>query len=128
MWQHFKAVWPDKIHQVHHRVFSPHTRNTKSDVLHDNAGGLTMDKIVVCESIFEHGNHGVAVVRRLGADVFEDEGEGLQTTGVDVKNSRDTREGTTSLRDDGDGNGATDTTLTFLHPQIGKEDGVDISS
>jgi hypothetical protein len=36
-----------------------------------------MDKTAVCESIFEYGNHGVAVVRRLGADVFEDEGEGL---------------------------------------------------
>ena len=35
----------------------PSTRDTKSDVLHDNAGGLTMDKTMVCESIFEHGNH-----------------------------------------------------------------------
>jgi hypothetical protein len=101
LWRCFEAVWPDKIHQVYHRVFTPHTRDIKSDVLHDDAGSLTMDKITVCESIFEHGNHGVAVVRQLGADVFEDEGEGLQTTGADVKlhcpvfvkNSRDTREG-----------------------------------
>ncbi|KAJ8590451.1 hypothetical protein M405DRAFT_861349 [Rhizopogon salebrosus TDB-379] len=97
---------------------------SQSDVLHYNAGGLMTDKVAVCESIFEHGNNGVAVVRRLGADVFEDEGEGLQTTGADVKlrcpvvveNSRDTLEGTPGLCDDGDGDGATDTTLTFLHP------------
>jgi hypothetical protein len=87
MRRRFKAVWPDKIHQVHHRIFTSHTRDTKSDVLHYNAGGLMTNKVAVCESIFEHGNHGIAVVRRLGADVFEDEGEGLQTTGVTLSSA-----------------------------------------
>jgi len=45
---------------------------------------------------------------------------------VFIPNSKDTCEGTASFHNDGDGNRATDTTLTFLHPQIGMENGKDI--
>lgn len=55
------------------------------------AGCLVMNEIAVGEGVLEDGHYGVAVVRGLRANLFEDEGEGLEpgdgreTTGADIQ-------------------------------------------
>ena len=85
---------------MEHRVFAAEACDTEREMLHDHARRLSMDEVAVRECILEHGDDRIHVVSRLWADVFEDEGEGLQTArpyvefrcSVLVENSRDTCE------------------------------------
>lgn len=73
MWRGFEAVGPDKVEQVHHRVFTSKASNAKSDVLDDRAGGLPMHKIAIGQSVLQKSDDGVDVERGLGSNVFKDE-------------------------------------------------------
>ena len=80
-----EAVRPDEVHEVHHRVFAAEAGDAEGQVLDDDAGGLSVDEVAVGQGVLEHGDDGVGVVRRLLADVLEDERERLQTAGTDVE-------------------------------------------
>jgi chloramphenicol 3-O-phosphotransferase len=72
MQRRFGALWPDSVHQVHQRVFTIHAHDNENDVLHNITSSLTVNAITVCWNIFEHGDHGVAVVHRVGTNVIRD--------------------------------------------------------
>ena len=85
VWRGLEAVRPDEVHEVEHCVLAVEASNAEGEVLNDDAGRLTMDKVAVREGVLEHRDHRVDVVRGLWADVLEDECKGLQTARADVE-------------------------------------------
>ena len=70
---------------MQHCVLAIETRDTEREMLHNDTRCLSVDKVTVCESIFEHGHDGVDVVRRLRSNILEDERKCLQTARADIQ-------------------------------------------
>jgi len=125
-----KAVRPDEVHEVHHRVFASESRDAEREVLDDRAGRLSMHQVSVRQRVLEHRHDRVDVVGRLRPDVLEHEGERLETARAHVQLCRAvlvqdrgyTRKRPACLRDDRDGDGAADAGLPLLHAQVRKQD------
>ena len=79
-----EAVGPYKIHEMHHGIFTSETCDAESKMLDDCARCLSVNKITICQCVFQHGHNGIAVIGRLRPDVFENERQRLQTAGSNV--------------------------------------------
>lgn len=110
---------------------------------------LTVHEVTIGESILEHRDDGIAIVSRLRANILEHECQRLQAASPHVEfggavfrqdrgytreSCNYTKESVTihiviiinlltsaSLRNDGNGNGTTDATLSFLDSEIGQQ-------
>lgn len=83
-----ETIGPNEIEQVGHRVFASESSHAEREMLHYGARSLAMDEVAIGQRIFQHGDDRITVECRLGTDVLEHEGEGLETTGSHVEFAR----------------------------------------
>mmetsp|Transcript_25028 Transcript_25028/g.71298 ORF Transcript_25028/g.71298 Transcript_25028/m.71298 type:complete len:651 (-) Transcript_25028:1818-3770(-) len=119
-------VGPDVIHQVLQGILAVEALHAQRQVLDGPRGRLPVDQVSVHEGVLENRRHGVDVVLAHLADVLEHEAQTLEHAVLHIQ-LRHTilvherwqhRERTARLRDDGDGDGGTDTQLTLLNLEV----------
>mmetsp|Transcript_34471 Transcript_34471/g.51075 ORF Transcript_34471/g.51075 Transcript_34471/m.51075 type:complete len:339 (+) Transcript_34471:347-1363(+) len=119
-------VRPDIVHQVLKSILAIQTLDAQRQVLDGPSSSLPVDQISVHQCVFQDWSHCVNIVLAHFANIFEHEAQTLQDTilhvqlgySVLVHESRQHREGTTGLSDDGDGYSGADTKLSLLNFEV----------
>mmetsp|Transcript_12568 Transcript_12568/g.18761 ORF Transcript_12568/g.18761 Transcript_12568/m.18761 type:complete len:241 (+) Transcript_12568:188-910(+) len=119
-------VGPNIVQKMDQSIFASQSCHTKCEVLHTCAASLSMNCITIHQSIFEKWCHGIDVILAHLSNVLKHEAESLEHSILNVHfwntilihECWEDCEGTTSLSDDGNGNGGTHSHLAVLHLQV----------
>ena len=107
-------------------ILAPKTGHAERQVLDGRTRRLTVNRVPVYQSVLKHWCYGVDVILAHVTNVLEHEAQGLQHTILDVElrdtvfvhKGRQDSERTTSLRNDGNSDGCTDTHLPILNLEV----------
>mmetsp|Transcript_25464 Transcript_25464/g.36336 ORF Transcript_25464/g.36336 Transcript_25464/m.36336 type:complete len:237 (-) Transcript_25464:2044-2754(-) len=122
-------VRPYIVQEMDQGIFTSQSCYTKCKVFYTCAAGLSMNCITIHQSIFEKWRHGIDVILAHLSNVLKHKAESLEHSILNVyfwyailiHKCRKDGEGATSLCDDGNSNGSTNSHLAVLHFQIIQE-------